>query len=390
MNNPKEFSAKEPSLGYYYQIIYGLKVMLDIKDENYCLRLENLDDIELLVDGNTVLYQTKYHTNDSNITDASPDFWKTIRVWSVAIQSGQIDLNTTIFNLITTSTVASNSILSNLLYNAQSRNIDDILNKLLSVIQTTSNKVNETAFETFKALNKDQQKKLIEKINIIDNSCTVDNALEEIKKNLSVAAKYKNINDFSERLQGWWWKRCIEILQNQRDSISYAEVHLQIDNIRDEYSLDNLPDDFLGITISEEDITGHQNKTFVKQLDLIAQQSGVVKKAIQDFVKAYRQRSEWIRKDLLNANELETFDNKIFDYWENIFVAMKDDCQGHDAEQLKKIGANFYRQYFVNNTAPIKIRERFTSGYLTRGSCHILADDKKIGWHPNFDELLDL
>jgi hypothetical protein len=36
-----------------------------------------------------------------------------------------------------------------------------------------------------------------------------------------------------------------------------------------------------------------------------------------------------------------------------------------------------------------KLSRLFEAGFsTTRGSCHILADDKKIGWHPNFETLL--
>lgn len=389
MPTPQNFSAKEPSLGYYYQMIYGLKMMLAIKDENYGLRLENLDDIELICDEHTILYQTKYHVAGANLTDMNPDFWKTIRVWATAISTGQIDIDKTILNLITTSAISTESVLSKLKYDQTTRNSDEIISGLIDITTKSKNKELEPAFAAFIDLDAEQQKKLVEKINIIDSSCSIDNAQEEIRRSLSVATTYKNTESFTEKLQGWWVNRCVELLQNKRDKILYSDLHLQIDSLRDEYTVDNLPDDFLSIVIPEEDIAGQQNKVFVKQLELITQQSLVVKKAIQDFIKAYKQRSEWIRKDLLNIQELDTFDNKLFDYWENIFVAMKDDCQGIDEAKLQELGASFYRTFLVYNTPPIKIRERFTSSYLTRGSCHILADDKKIGWHPNFDELLN-
>lgn len=364
-------------------------MMLSIKEENYALKLENLDDIELIYDGNTTLYQTKYHIDGANLTDSNPDFWKTIRVWSTAIYNGFVDIDKTSFHLITTSAIGPGSVLGKLKYDQTSRKTSEIVSSLRSIANGSANKALESAFTAFTALNEEQQIKLVEKINIIDNSCSIDSALDDIKRNLSIATTYKNIDNFAEKLQGWWVNRCIELLQNKRDKILYSDLHLQIDSLRDEYTVDNLPDDFLSIVIPEEDIAGQQNKVFVKQLELISQQSLVVKKAITDFIKAYKQRSEWIRTDLLNIQELDTFDYKLFDYWENIFGAMKDDCQGVDSAKLQELGASFYRTYFHYATPPIKIRERFTSSYLTRGSYHILADDKKIGWHPNFDELLN-
>jgi len=78
------FSAKEPSLGYHYQIRYALYLLLKAKDkESPFVKLENLDDVEILDANEIELHQTKFHNKKAaNLTDASVDIWKTIRVWS--------------------------------------------------------------------------------------------------------------------------------------------------------------------------------------------------------------------------------------------------------------------------------------------------------------------
>lgn len=67
MSNPAyqtDFSAKEPSLGYYYQIRYSLYLLLREKvKDNPSIRLEDLDDIVLNDIDGTNLYQTKLHIN---------------------------------------------------------------------------------------------------------------------------------------------------------------------------------------------------------------------------------------------------------------------------------------------------------------------------------------
>lgn len=109
-----DFSAKEPSLGYIYQLKYALLLLLtNARDlDNPKVRIENLDDVEI-EDINTInLYQTKLHIkNKGNLTDSSVDFWKTIRVWSENITNGLIDPDKTIFNLITTENVPTTSVL---------------------------------------------------------------------------------------------------------------------------------------------------------------------------------------------------------------------------------------------------------------------------------------
>ena len=51
------FSAQEPSLGYYYQIRYSLYLLLSKRDKtNPCIKLENLDDIVIEDISSTDLY----------------------------------------------------------------------------------------------------------------------------------------------------------------------------------------------------------------------------------------------------------------------------------------------------------------------------------------------
>jgi hypothetical protein len=127
----------------------------------------------------------------------------------------------------------------------------------------------------------------------------------------------------------------------------------------------------------------------VTQLKLIAIRSNLLRNAINDFHRAFKQRSKWLREELTNIDDEELFEKRLQDHWSNIFSMMKDDSEGMDEANLQKIGYDFYRKFYIEKVPPVKIRERFTSEYLTRGSCHILSDKKKIGWHPNYTNLLN-
>ena len=108
-----QFSAQEPSLGYHYQIRYALYLLLKARDkEDPFVRLENLDDVEIGDLNQIDLFQTKFHNQKAaDLTDASVDIWKTIRVWSEMTTTKQIDLENIVLVLVTTSSVSENSIL---------------------------------------------------------------------------------------------------------------------------------------------------------------------------------------------------------------------------------------------------------------------------------------
>lgn len=391
-----DFSAKEPSLGYFYQIKYALWLFISNKDlDEASLRIESLDDIDITNVDITNLYQTKLHIkNKANLTDASTDFWKTMRIWSEHIQSNIVDVEKSIFNLITTEQVPDTSILYKLKEGSLiPEEIEEVIKKLDSISISSISKTNEKGYQAYNSLSSDIKKKLIKNIRILDNSLETTELENRIRKELQIFIYPDYLDDFCDFLSGWWLRCSIEILTNSREFITYQELQTQINNLRDKYSADNLPNHFPEqLDISDKEVNDLKDKNFIRQLDLIQIKlsSKTTKRAISDFRRAYEQRSRWLRLQLLNPSEEEEFDKRLLDYWKNIFEIMCDEADENEAdiEELKKLGKQFYLEQFAKNTPQIKIRDKFNEDYLTRGSLHILSDHKKIGWHPKFNDEL--
>ena len=185
MSNPAyqtDFSAKEPSLGYYYQIRYSLYLLLREKvKDNPSIRLEDLDDIVLNDIDGTNLYQTKLHINSvANLSERSSDFWKTIRVWSEAILNNLVDVDNTIFTLITTAKATPDSFISKLTINSVQTRIG-ILESMQNICKEQNNQTNQKGYSAFLNLSSEQQIKLINNIYIIDASLSIEETLKAIK-----------------------------------------------------------------------------------------------------------------------------------------------------------------------------------------------------------------
>lgn len=394
-NTITDFSAKEPSLGYFYQIKYALLILLNSSKElnNVKLRLENLDDVEIEDINSTQLFQTKLHIkNKANLTDSSVDFWKTIRIWSEHILNGLIDLESTIFNLVTTENVPPTSILYKFKNNFYiDSEVTEIMQRLDQITLESTNQTNKPGYTAFQKLGIEQKKILIKKIKIIDNSIDIEDIANSIKKELVLSTYPNHLDAFVEILEGWWFKKSIENLTEKIDHIEAIELQMKIASIRDSFQADNLPIHFSEqLEITDAEVDTHKNKAFIKQLELIQIKSSskTVKRAISDFRRAFEQRSKWLRLDLLNPDEEEDYDKRLKDYWLNIFDIMCDEADEKSIEEIQLLGKNFYLSQFATNCPQIKIREKFNEDFLTRGSYQILADSKKVGWHPNYkDEL---
>src|ERR1700689_3302834 len=107
-----DFSAQESALGYLYQARHALWLLLDGPEERETV-LETLDDIVFEQEGvASDLLQTKHHTVVANLTDASPELWKTLRIWSTHVRDGTVTVPRTTLTLITTAIAPAGSIAS--------------------------------------------------------------------------------------------------------------------------------------------------------------------------------------------------------------------------------------------------------------------------------------
>lgn len=379
-----DFSAKEPSLGYFYQIRYGLFLLLSSRqNDDTKLLIESLDDIELRTNEEINLFQTKYHVkNTTNLSDRSSDFWKTIRVWSEQISNGKIDVNKTVFSLVTTQSISADSILFSL---KCKDNIDSIVEKLNTISEETSNVTNIRGYKAFKKLQLSVQERLIENMHIVDASLDFEAIEKFIVNELKLSALPTQIQPLLERLEGWFFRNCILHLQNQKQYISFEELQKQIYNITDSFKEDNLPIDFPD-KISP---TGTESSMiFYKQLDLIDLSPRLCETAISDYYRAFNQRSKWLRDDLLNPQEEIDYDKRLKDDWEHKFDLLLDETELLSDDEKKESGKIFYTKHQVAQVPNIPIRDRFKENYLIRGSFHMLADKLEVGWHPNFKSLI--
>jgi len=380
------FSANEPSLGYLYQVRYGLMLIVSEQNQDAKLLIEKIDDISIETPDSLDVYQTKLHINSvANLTNASSDLWKTIRVWSIGIASGQLDPDNCLFNLITTAEASADTIPFKLKQGTiETRKIDELLKSLLEVTTTSKSETNKDAYDAFSALSNDQQKKLIKNISVIDSSVDLNEAKTNIKKCLCYSTPPDKIEALYHRLEGWFIGEVILQLQNQRAEITGKHVQDKILDISDSLKADNLPADFtVSIASDEGQLSPYRNKKFVNQLDAVGVNSKLINHAISDYHRAYSQKSKWLRDGLINPTDEMQYDEKLIDDWERKFAILEDIASTDDATK-KTEGKKFYESHYVKSQPSIHIKERFKEQYMVTGSCQILSDKKKVGWHPDF------
>ncbi|PJI07208.1 MULTISPECIES: ABC-three component system protein [Clostridium] len=385
--------ASEQMIGYLYQVRYALNLLLKSEDEQAQISIEKFDDIAFSDnDIPKILIQLKHHIEHrGDLTNASVDMWRTIKVWVDAIKESNELLETTKFMIITTA-LAPDKTAAYYLKNNENRDTELAYQLLKKVSKESNNQVNLKFYNSFNSLNEEVAKKLLNNIVVIDGSSNIINVENEIKREIrySCLPKYQDL--ICERLEGWWFKKSIEAL-NSDDPIyvSQSQVRSYIVSISEEYTPDNLPIDVFEIEKLNMDNMAPNDKIFLEQLKLISIGSNRVRMALRDYYRAFKQRASWVRNDLLYVDELEDYERKLIDEWEHCFYAMQDDLEEYGDEITEEIKVKKGKDLFSDlEKQDIRIREKCSEAFVMRGSYHILSNELKIGWHADFYERLKL
>ena len=145
--NSGKFSAASSVIGYFYQVRIALLWSLRRLKTNtsFKISIETLDDVTFSDETDNVieLLQTKHHVDRTgNLTDASEDLWKTLRIWLEQSKAGQVPEDS-IFCIVTTGAAPIDSAASFL--KTVDRNPEQAISILESTAKTSSNKDNKAA-----------------------------------------------------------------------------------------------------------------------------------------------------------------------------------------------------------------------------------------------------
>jgi hypothetical protein len=382
-----QFSANASALGYFYQARYALLLLLGA-DVDAEMSLERFDDIAFEQDGTPKeLLQTKHQINyTGSLSNASTDLWKTLRVWSDAIAKGRIEPTETILTIVTTGRAPDGSAASKLKPNdaQQQRDVNSALDTLRQVPQSSKSETNKPAYDAFLALTPEQQHALVNNIYVLDSSPNILDTKDQLLGKLKFSTRPQFLKQVYERVEGWWFDRVVKHLsRNSSDPILYRELLAQINDIQEEYFDDNLPIEFLRAIAPEESELSEEQRIFIQQLRLVTVGEPRIRRAINDYYRAFEQRSKWVREELLDVGELELYEERLIDEWERLHEIMKEDLPaGATEKQMQTEGKALFNLF--DSHKEIHIRPRCTEPYVMRGSYHMLANKLRVGWHAEF------
>lgn len=381
-------SAAASVLGYLHQTQWGLLELLRRKRRfpDAWLTLEMHDDVAWDSKGSpTELKQLKLHTTArSSLGNSSSDIWRTIGVW---LDNGRpSDPYGPVLTLITNSTAADGSIAAMLRATPETRNTADALRDLEDVAETSTNETTKSARKKFLKLDPSARATFVGRIVVADASEDLDGVEEEVKDLLSPGAPREHFETYFEQVSGWWSKMARTMLSDGI-GLTVGQMLTALERIRDQFTAENLPPLVDTDEVDVELLKGqHGDRNYIRQLSIIGTRPKPIEKAILDYQRAYLQATRWLDRDLVDYLELERFAERLVDEWERAYEFMLSEIEEDaSAADLRRAGRQLLQT--LSNSS-MTIRTRFDDQFFSRGQRHALADESRIGWHPNFVEHL--
>lgn len=371
-----------------YQARFALLEILKLP-ESTSLLIEKDDDIDLVdVKGHKTLGSLKHRAVGNRLSDLSTDFWKSIRIWLARYErEGRAKCELKFF-LFTTSKVAERSFLQCFLPEAD-RTADRAGLAGAALMETVSPLILSIRDE-LALLDEAELADFYGRVRILEDGPRIDELPQLIIDHHMRSIRREFRPHVFERLEGWWTDQVINLLTGKRtDPLVGNEVSDKLAVFADEYKADNLPIDFRGAKPGKTTDAMTDPRLFVTQLREIGLKKDSIQHAILDYYRAYEQRSMWARQQVIDSSEIELYEDRLVEEWDRYKAVVFEDLDESSAETtMVKAGKELYR-WTQEAYEHLRIRERVTEPYVTRGAFHILANGRpepRVHWHPRFLE----
>ena len=380
--------------GYLYQVLTALLLLFESKNPDTQICIERFDDVVFIEeDVPLTMIQTKHHISKSgNLNDTSVDLWRTINSWCSSIKAHKNTLKDTKFVIITTS-YAENESAASYLTKANYRDWSKAKSILQRIALESTVKTNGKFYSSFLLLDEEEKQSLFKNIYVCDCASSISN----IKNDMMPYIRATTLPPFEERVYdkilGWWINAIIKCLTSAEPAyISYRELQGKLFDIGSEYKADSLPVDVdpqYQPSDSEFEALHPENRLFTKQLNLIGLSSDRLKRCKREYYNAYRQRSKWVREQLLFIDDLTTYETNLTDEWERLFLIMKENISDYGDLITENEKCHQGRTLFNKvEDFNLPLRKNVTQPFIMRGTYHELANQLKVGWHIDFMERL--
>jgi hypothetical protein len=375
-------AAPGPYLGYALQPVRLCYYLLSA-DPGGEVSIEHLDDVAVHTSNGILLEQVKSATAQNPVSDWSPELWKTFANWINAIESGQIDLESSQFRLYVTPTRSGDFV--QLLSDATSDDaIDDAISRIRDELSSLSKRpVSYKFLKKLLEFDAAKRRQLIRRFRFesVDND-----PVDALRKLVRVSVSAPMVDTCCEYAIGHAKEHADSLI---REGLKPA---IDVEKFRKAFVAFVHKNDLSGLLVSiapppPNEVVAQtlaNSPVFVRQLQIIDLPSEHQLRAVSDFLQSSVNKTKWATDGLIVRESLEEFDKDLLQVYGLTRLEIQDT---HSSTDSKGQGRILYARCANSKT---KLEGREVPGHFVPGCFHDLANTLKLGWHPDFQSLLDV
>jgi hypothetical protein len=383
-------SAVDSNLGFAHQTLSALTLLLNARDDE-SVTLELTDDVTVHHASPDELPDTRHqisHTMSeapAELTLKSVKLWKTIGIWAAEYDEKAH------YVLVTCAPICQE--LKCLTYNSDRSPLQTLLEaEAARVVQEHDQKLHKhqdraPGCKAFLSLDIKVREALMSRIFLYaesPNITHIDGVLDNLLKNLATPEKRHLI---IVRLREFWFNRVTKSLSGELlRRITKRELQQRIEEIHNEVTGPGLPDNFGDLKPPADSETPDMMR---KQIELVDGGARRITRARKVRWQSRNQRQRWMDEKVTFWAQLDKFDQKLIDAWSDRHGPMCDDTAAASETEKRLRGCEILD--WTHNDAPstlIQVGTKVAPNFLVQGTFQQLADERRVGWHPDYETLL--
>ncbi|VVO64127.1 ABC-three component system protein [Pseudomonas fluorescens] len=345
--------------------------------------LEVLDDVDVeYADGKKMVEQSKSGIATNPIANFSKDLWKTFSNWIDAIEAGAIDLGKTRFRLYVLQR-KEGAFAHNLHYAHTKPQVEHVVREIRQSFQDEQPAGCKPYIEKFLSYDPDKRANLVMAFELETGN---DQLVEGIKGYLSLAVPDDLLEDACHAAIGWV-KNTSDVLiaGGQLAVLARSQFSDWMSTYNSRFSFNHLLKYTLPPPTAQEIEEGRPYAlTLIRQLELIEMEQDSAD-AMSDYLQSTTNKVRWGERGLVYEPEFNDFKKSLLKKWQFFSKEIRLLSSQATASDVDK-GQLLHLRCMVDNA---KLNDVDSPGFFVRGTYHDFSNRKDIGWHPQFNDLID-
>ena len=372
--------------GYTLQFPRALLRLLQV-DNGAWVGIEVNGDVAVFsTNGSITSEEDKSSLVGNAVADCSKNVWKTFYNWINTIEEKKLNVNRDNFVLYTNHSVPDNSLIKVFSNVSCVKTAQDAFSQAIKVLHHVDEKHKLFIYKD-KIFSKSPEvfKSILQRFELIVDQ-NANDVYESIRLEIRRKAfEEKDIETLLDSLAGWLQKTIMErITTNQTATVTTDELMGQIRILGRKLRGKELIDFASRKMPTQDEIQARANQRpmYVQQLEHINADDDLILESVSDYFKAYSNRQDWIARQFVNDEEMNDFEGRLRSHHKNI-VRKTQLLHGEKEEVIRG-------QIVLNECLDRQetLAGQHPTDRMIQGSYHVLSDEKRVGWHPRWEELI--